>query len=203
MKIYETLEQGTPEWFKVRLGKFTASCCYAIGIEGMGKGKGGLETLCLEKASEISTQQLFEQYENKDIIRGHELEAEARAAYELETGRQVKQVGFIEVNEFVGCSPDGLVEDDGLIEIKAKNNKNHLLMILNKEIDVKYQWQAQMQLKCSGRKWVDFVSYNPNFKKKPLIIIRVGRNEEMQKALDIGLEKGIARVKEILAEVEK
>ena len=201
MKIYETLEQGTPEWFKVRLGKFTASSCYAIGMEGLGKGKGGLETLCLEKASEILTQSLPEQFENEDIIRGHELEQEARAAYELETGENVKQVGFIEVNEFVGCSPDGLVGNDGLIECKAKNDKNHLLMLLKKEIDVKYQWQMQMQLLCSQRKWVDFLSYNPRFSKTPLIIIRVERNPEMIQALEKGLEKGVARIKEILAKV--
>lgn len=202
MKIYETLEQGTQEWLKVRLGKFTASNCYTIGTEGMGKGRGGLETLCLEKASEILTQALPEQYTNEDIERGHQLEQEARSAYEIETGRAVKQVGFVEVNEFVGCSPDGLVEDNGLIEIKCKNDKNHLLCLLGKDIDKTYQWQMQYQMLCTQREWCDFVSYNPNFKKTPLIIIRVERNPEMIQALEKGLEKGIARVKEILAEVQ-
>lgn len=202
MKIYETLEQGTQEWLKVRLGKFTASNCYTIGTEGMGKGRGGLETLCLEKASEILTQALPEQYTNEDIERGHQLEQEARSAYEIETGRAVKQVGFVEVNEYVGCSPDGLVEDNGLIEIKCKNDKNHLLCLLGKDIDKTYQWQMQMQMLCAQRQWCDFVSYNPNFKNKPLKIIRVERNPEMIQALEKGLEKGIARVKEILAEVK-
>ena len=201
MKIYDTLEQGTTEWLKVRLGKFTASNCYTVGPEGMGKGRSGLETLCLEKASEILTQTLPEQYTNEDVERGHQLEQEARSAYELETGKQVKQVGFVEVNEFIGCSPDGLVEDDGLVEIKCKNDKNHLLCLLGKDIDKSYQWQMQMQMYCTGRKWVDFISYNPNFQKTPLKIIRVERNEEMQNALKIGLDKGVARVKEILAEV--
>ena len=97
MKIYRELEQNTPEWMQVRLGKFTASDCYAIGTAGSGKGKDGLETLCLEKASEILTGQLPEMFTNEDVERGHQLEQEARISYELETGRAVEQVGFIEV----------------------------------------------------------------------------------------------------------
>jgi YqaJ-like viral recombinase domain. len=198
MKIYENIQQGTPEWLQIRLGKFTASKCSTIGTEGSGKGRGGLETLCIEKAAEIITGNLPEQFTNEDIERGHVLEDEARGAYTLETGHIVKQVGFVELDEFTGCSPDGLVGRDGLIEIKCKDDKNHLLMLLGKEIDKAYQWQIQMALLVTGRKWCDFVSYNPNYKNKPLKIIRVLPDAEMQAALKAGLAKGIERVKEII-----
>ena len=199
MKIYENLQQGTEEWLQVRLGKFTASKFAVIGSEGSGKGRGGLETLCIEKAAEIITGKPMAQFTNEDIERGHALEDEARGAYTLETKNVVKQVGFVELDEFTGCSPDGLVGKDGFTEYKCKDDKNHLLMILGKEIDRAYQWQIQGGFYCMPtRKWCDFASYNPNFKKKPLVIIRVYPDPVMQEAIKIGLEKGIKRVKEII-----
>ena len=198
MKIYENLQQGTPEWLQVRLGKFTASKCATIGSEGSGKGRGGLEMLCVEKAAERITGMPPEQFTNEDIERGHALEDEARGAYTLETKNVVKQVGFVELDDYIGCSPDGLVGRDGTIEIKCKDDKNHLLMLLGKEIDKAYQWQIQMILLVTGRKWSDFISYNPNYKNKPLKIIRVLPDADMQAALKTGLAKGVERVKEII-----
>lgn len=196
MKIYEELEQGSEEWLRVRLGKFTASDAQAIATNGR-----GLETLCLEKAAEILTNQLPEQYSNEDILRGKELEAEARAAYELKTGSAVRQVGFIETDEMEGCSPDGLVGEDGLVEIKCKNDKNHLLMLLGQKIDSKYEWQMQMQMLVSGRKWCDFISYNPGFADYDLQITRVCADAEKQAKLRAGLDAGKEKVKEILKKV--
>jgi len=197
MIIHKNLEQGTPEWYMLRLGKLTASDAQAIGNNGK-----GLETLCLEKVAEKLTGCIPEQIDNEDIARGRALEDEARASYELETGNIVQTVGFVQYDDNIGCSPDGLIGDDGLIEIKCKNNKNHLLMILGKEIDSKYHWQIQGQIFVTGRKWCDFVSYNPNFLDMPLKIIRVFPDEKKQAALCEGFAAGNKKIKEILEEIK-
>ena len=190
--------QRTDEWYTTRLGKLTASKAQAIGNCGK-----GLETLCWEKAAEILTGKGHEQLENADITRGIELEDEARGAYTLETGNLVEQVGFVEYGEYAGCSPDGLVNDDGGIEIKCKNDVNHIKLMVERKIDSGYMWQVQMNLLVTDRKWWDFVSYNPNFTDNPLIIIRVYPEKEMQDKLKEGIRIGAKRIKEILSEVEK
>lgn len=196
MKIYN-FPQNTPEWYEVRLGKLTASRAQAIGNCGK-----GLETLCWEKAAEIITGKLPEQIESEDIRRGHELENEARGTYSIETGRTVEQVGFVEYSRYVGCSPDGLVKD-GLIEIKCKNDVNHLKLLTRQKPESEYMWQMQMQMLITKRRWCDFVSYNPHFVDKPLIIIRIDQDLTMQRDLMEGIKKGTKRIQEILREIEK
>ena len=196
MKIYN-FPQNTPEWYEVRLGKLTASRAQAIGNCGK-----GLETLCWEKAAEIITGKLPEQIESEDIRRGHELENEARGAYSIETGRTVEQVGFVEYSKYAGCSPDGLVKD-GLIEIKCKNDVNHLKLLTRQKPESEYMWQMQMQMLVTKRRWCDFVSYNPHFVDKPLIIIRIDQDLTMQRDLLEGIKKGTKRIQEILKEIEK
>jgi predicted phage-related endonuclease len=120
VRIYE-LDQNSSEWDKLRLGKFTASDAQAIGNDGK-----GLETLVYKKVAEIMTQQIEESYMNSDMQRGHDFEAMARNAYEIETGKRVVQVGFVEMNSYVGCSPDGLVGEDGLAEYKNLNGANYI-----------------------------------------------------------------------------
>lgn len=196
MKIYN-FPQNTPEWYEVRLGKLTASRAQAIGNCGK-----GLETLCWEKAAEIITGKLPEQIESEDIRRGHELENEARGAYSIETGRPVEQVGFVEYSKYAGCSPDGLVKD-GLIEIKCKNDVNHLKLLTRQKPESEYMWQMQMQMLVTKRRWCDFVSYNPHYIDKPLIIIRIDQDLNMQRDLLEGIKKGTKRIQEILKEIEK
>lgn len=196
MKIYN-FPQNTPEWYEVRLGKLTASRAQAIGNCGK-----GLETLCWEKAAEIITGKLPEQIESEDIRRGHELENEARGVYSIETGRTVEQVGFVEYSKYAGCSPDGLVKD-GLIEIKCKNDVNHLKLLTRQKPESEYMWQMQMQMLVTKRRWCDFVSYNPHYIDKPLIIIRIDQDLNMQRDLLEGIKKGTKRIQEILKEIEK
>ncbi len=130
MKIHRDIKQGSDEWLKIRLGKFTGSNAQAIAASGK-----GLETLIFEKVAELSTGKSKPSYTNGDIERGHELEAMARNSYEVEIGITSKQVGFVELDEFAGCSPDGLVGKDGLIEIKCKNDANYARYLFNKKID--------------------------------------------------------------------
>ena len=195
MKIYETLEQGTKEWFEVRLGKFTASKAQAIGSNGK-----GLETLCFEKAAEIISGTRQDTYTNPDMERGNEQEKLARASYEMKSGQMVKLVGFIEMDKNVGCSPDGLVGDDGMVEIKCPTNANFVKVMYNKKPESKYVWQMQMQMLVADRKWVDYVVFNENF--EDVIVIRVERDETKIDKLKTGLEAGIAKVAEIMEGVK-
>lgn len=193
MKVYN-FEQKSEEWFAVRKGKMTASHSQAIGNNGK-----GLETYILEMMAEFySSGGEKEIYTNSDMERGIELEEQARSIYELETGNKVEQVGFCEHNEFAGCSPDGLIGEDGGIEIKCQKDNTHFRMILNgeKEIDSKYVWQIQMNLLITDRKWWDYVSYNPNYQKS-LIIFRIYADDEMQNKILAGIEKGAEKIKEI------
>lgn len=193
MKTYKAIEQGSPEWFEIRKLKLTASNAQAIGNNGK-----GLDTLVTEMMAEYYSTAEKENFTSKDIERGKELEEYAREMYELEKDVEVEQVGFIEDNEYVGFSPDGLVGRDGLVEFKALNDVGHYKLIRNvngwKEIDTKYLWQCQMQLLISKREWCDLVFYNPNFKES-LFIFRVTPDEENQEALKVGIKRGIELIK--------
>lgn len=194
MIIHKDLEQGTDDWFKVRKGKMTASHATAIG--NIGKG---METYITELMSEYFSSGEKSSYKNEDMERGNELEAQARSLYELEYGCKVDEVGFIEYNEFVGCSPDGLIGEDGGIEIKCVNDKIYFIYLLDstKNIEDNYYWQIQMCLLISGRKWWDIVIYNPNF-KKPMLVKRVLPDADYFKRLEIGFEVGTEKIKQII-----
>lgn len=195
MKIYNEITQGTPEWFEVRLGKLTASKATAIATAGR-----GLETLVYEKAAELITRKLPDAYTNQDIERGKELEHKARNAYEIETGNVVHEVGFIELDEFTGCSPDGLVGNDGLVEIKCPKDSVFIKYLYTGKVDTGYMWQMQMQMHVTSRKWVDYVVYNPNF-RNPLIIKRIDRDEAKIKKIKEGLATGKAKLQSILEKI--
>lgn len=192
-------EQGTTEWFNARKGVMTASHSQAIGNCGK-----GLETYILELMAEYYSSGEKEQFSNKHTDRGNELEPLARSMYELETGNEVIQVGFCKLNEFVGASPDGLVGEDGLIEIKCVDDVAYFKHLLNgeSEIDTKYIWQGQMQLKVTDRKWNDLVFYNPNFEKS-MCIYRLYPDAEKFAALEKGFEIGEQKIKEIKAKLCK
>jgi hypothetical protein len=187
-------QQGTPEWLKARLGKFTASHASAIATNG-----DGLRTLCYEKAAEIMTGVLGESYKNADMDRGNELEPTARNMYEMETGNVVTQVGFIESDVWTGCSPDGLVGTDGMVEIKNKKDTLFLRYLMERKIDPAHEWQMQYQMWVAEREWVDYVVYNDNFAK--VIITRVHRNEMSVAKCCVGRNAGVQIVKGIFKEV--
>ena len=163
------MQQLSDEWFAIRKGKISASHAQAIATAGK-----GLDTYILELMAEYFSSGEKERYTNDDMQRGIELEGQARDMYELEKGVKVKEIGFIEHSDFVGCSPDGLIGEDGGLEIKAQNDPRHFKLLINgvKEVDSKYIWQIQMSMLISGRDWWDFVSYNPNFVRS-LAIFRI------------------------------
>lgn len=197
MKIHN-VGQGSAEWHALRAGRLTASHGQEIGNNGK-----GLETYVYKTlAKKYSTGQ-YESYTDEHMERGIELESKARSVYELLNGVTVEQIGFVEYNEYIGASPDGLVGDDGGIEIKCHDNVTHFKLLVKgeKEIDSKYRWQCQMNMLVTGRKWWDYVAYNENFQKS-LVVFRIEPDEEMQKKLLAGLKKGEELIKEIMAEYE-
>jgi len=197
MKIYthEDLPQGSEVWLKVRLGKFGGTDAQATATNGK-----GLETLCFEKAGEIITGRLKDQYTNSDMERGNLLEDTARSAYEMTSGNQVLKVGYVELDQYVGVSPDGLIAEEGLVEIKCPNDTNFVKFLYTRDIDKGYLWQVQHQMHVTDRKWCDFVIFNDNLNR--IEITRIERDEEMIAKLKLGLEAGVAKVKEILERIK-
>lgn len=200
MKIHN-IEQKSDEWFEIKK-KYPLSASKAQAIGNNGKG---LESLCWEVLAEKYSSADKEQYLNKHLERGVELEPQARDLYELETGNKVEEVGFVtneSISKVGGCSPDGLVNEDGNLEIKCFDDTKHFKMIVEKkekgefEIESQYIWQVQMQMLFTGRKWTDFVAYNPNYKES-LLITRILPDEEKQNKIKEGLKQGEIIIKKI------
>lgn len=203
MKQIHKVEQKSDEWYKLRTQyPLTASEAQAIG-----NGAKGLETLCYEILSKKYSKSDKEKYTNEDLERGNELEPLAREIYELRTGQMVEKVGFVtddEISKVGGASPDGdVVDTDGLIEIKAFADIKHFQLICEyKEngsfkIESKYEWQMQQQMLFMGKKWVDFIAFNPNYNDS-LLVQRVFADEEKQNAIKNGLKIG----EELLQKIE-
>lgn len=191
MKIYKDIIQQTEEWYNIKRGKMSASHATAIGNCGK-----GLDTYIVSIVKSMILKN-SESYSNSDMERGNELEPIARQEYEFEYGVKVDQVGFVEYNEFIGVSPDGLIGEDGLWECKARNDDKHFDLLLNEKVDSGTIWQMNMQMLVTGRKWCDFVSYNPNFKQS-LFVKRFYPDVKKQEALLKGFEIGERKIKELL-----
>lgn len=188
------IDQKTEEWLSLRKGKMTASNATAIGNCGK-----GLETYIKNLMAEYYSHGEKEQFTSVDIERGNTLEAEARNIYELETGNHMEQVGFLEVDSELGCSPDGVNFDlKGGLEIKCPNDKNYFeLLTASPEYRIKdYNWQVQMNLLITGFDWWDLVIYNPNFDKS-IIITRIFPDKEKQEDLQKGIKKGREFIKSL------
>lgn len=196
MKIHE-MEQGSDEWFDIRKLKMTASNAQAIATAGV-----GLETYITNLVSEYLSSAEKEKFSNEHTERGNELEETARALYELEKGKKVEEVGFVELDEYIGCSPDGLVGEYGGLEIKCPSDNVYFKQIISDSIPMNYVWQVQMNLFITGRKWWDLMFYNPNFERN-MIIYRILPSEESFEKLKKGFEKGKKLIKEYLKKYNK
>lgn len=191
--IIHECKQNTDEWYKLRLGKLTASSAKTIATNGK-----GLETLCFNCASEILTQKHSEKPTTQAMENGHILEDRARFVFEAETGLSVFQVGFIEINEFVGFSPDGLIlEENSLVEYKCPQDNTFTKYLYDLEIKDEYVWQMQMQMLLKKATKNYYAVFNPNFRKL-IQIQEVFPDQSMQEQISVGLDSGIKKIKEIL-----
>ena len=190
MKIYN-FEQRSDEWNAIRRGKMSASNAETIIANGK-----GLETYIYNLMAEYYSSAEKENYINADMQRGIDLEPEAKIEFQFYTGLDIKEVGCVELNEYILASPDGLIGDDGLIEIKCPNDSIYFKLLLSNNIKPEYIAQMQMQMYVTDRQYCYFVSYNPNFEKS-LYIKKINRDEEMIEKLKKGLERGTELIKEI------
>ena len=198
MKIISA-EQYTDEWYQARLGVPSASCFDDI-ITATGKPSKSAEKYLFKLAGEKVSGKAEETYQNEAMKRGTLLEDEARQLYQIITDTTVEKVGFCihdEINS--GASPDGLVGDDGLIEIKCPSISVHVEYLLNNELPSKYYQQTQGQLFITGRKWNDFVSFYPGL--KPLIV-RVYPDKEFHAALEAELKSFCKKLEETINRIK-
>ena len=180
------MEQRTDEWFKARLGKVTASKIHDIMI----KTKVGESTYKTKYRLQLVTERLTGKvvpvFMNDAMKHGVEYEDEAKLEYanrkKLLVGTDLTDVGMIDHPsiDWCGASPDGMVGDEGLIEIKCPQPITHTTTIETGEIHKRYIHQMQWQMSCTGRQWCDFVSYHPDFPDDlKLFVKRVPRDNEL------------------------
>jgi len=173
--------QGSDEWKALRLGKVTASrVSDVVARTKTGYGAGRANYMA-QLIAERLTGTPAESYTNAAMQHGTETEPEARSAYEFYQGVNVKEVAFVPHPKIdqAGCSPDGLVGDDGLVEIKCPNTATHLETLLGQAVPSKYDAQMQFQMACTDRQWCDFVSYDPRMPENMrLFIKRVARDDK-------------------------
>jgi len=183
MQIITDLEQGSPEWLAIRMGIVTMSNIGALLVNGKGESGFGAEAFSYMNTliGERITQEIADPFKgNFHTERGHLLEPKARALYEAQTDLSCKQVAII-LNKGCGYSPDSLVGDDGLNEIKTKLPKMQVEVILSDEVPKEHIPQCQGGLWLSEREWIDFISYWPGM---PLFVKRLYRDEEMIRKMD-------------------
>ena len=159
----EDIVQGTPEWHALRLGKVTASRVADV----IAKTKSGPSASRAKYAGELIAERLTgttgERFTNAAMAWGTGQEPAARKTYEFYRDTDVEQVAFV-LHPTIGdsgASPDGLVDVDGLVEIKCPETHTHIETLLGQAVPAKYVTQMQWQMACTGRAWCDFVSYDP------------------------------------------
>jgi putative phage-type endonuclease len=170
----EGIIQGSDEWKALRLGKVTASRVSDVIAKTKSGYSASRANYMAQLIAERLTDTVAEAYTNAAMIHGTETEPEARAAYEFYQGVTVTEVAFAPHPKIdqAGASPDGLVGADGLVEIKCPNTATHLETLLGQAVPAKYETQMQFQMACTGRKFCDFVSYDPRMPENMRLFIK-------------------------------
>jgi len=186
MNIIETCEQGSSEWHKLRLGRITASKMKDVLSKGRGTAPSKTaESYMMELLAERLTGEPKPFFENDAMRWGTETEPQARAMYELKSGNTVKEVAFIAEGDHLGVSPDGLIGDDGMLEIKCPTTITQIRRALTDNYSNDYYEQIQMQLWIAQRQWCDFLSFDPRLDVDAgYLLQRVERDEEFIKNME-------------------
>lgn len=189
--------QGSPEWHAARLGKVTASRVADV----VAKTKTGWGVSRANYMAELLVERLTgqpaERYTNSAMQWGLDTEPEAKAAYEFRTDASVADAGFVPHPTIAmsGASPDGYVGDDGLVEIKCPNTATHIDTLLGQSVPDKYVVQMQWQMACTGRKWCDFVSFDPRMPEPMRMFVgRVLRDDARIRALEADIAAFLAEL---------
>lgn len=190
--------QGSPEWFAIRVGKVTASRVADVVAKTKTGWSASRANYMAQLIAERLTGDPAETFTNGAMQWGTDTEPQARRAYAFYTDATVAEVGFVRHPTIgnSGASPDGLVGDDGLVEIKCPNTATHLDTLLGQTVPAKYVTQIQWQIACTGRAWCDFVSFDPRLPEAmSLFVQRVPRDDAMIAELE-------AQVVEFLSELD-
>ena len=177
--MIEAMDQGSDAWFAARIGKVTASRVADV----LAKTKTGYSTsrdnYMAQLVCERLTKQKADGFTNSAMQWGTETEPLARLSYEVANNVLVDEVGFVPHPSIImaGASPDGLVGDDGLLEIKCPNTATHIDTLLTQTVPNKYNTQMQFQMACTDREWCDFVSFDNRLPEElQLFVKRVPRD---------------------------
>lgn len=200
------LIQGSPEWHAARVGKVTASRIADV----IAKTKSGWGASRKNYAAELVAERLTGTSAERDLsnrpeIRwGTETEPQARAAYEFFRDAEVVEVGLVEHPSISmsAASPDGLVGEDGMVEIKCPNTATHIDTLLNKAMADKYVVQMQWQMACADRQWCDYVSFDPRMPEDlQLFIQRVERDDKRIAELEDAVTAFLAEIDSTIAQL--
>jgi len=192
------VEQGTPEWHQLRLGKVTASRVADILAKTKTGPSASRQNYLIELALQRTTGIIQESYSNAAMEWGTQTEPQARVAYEVTTNNFVDQLAFVDHPsiDWFGCSPDGLVSDRGLVEIKCPNSTTHWEYFKFNRPPQKYVIQMQAQMAVTNRDWCDFISFDPRMpERSQLLIVRVDRDDAFIAEME-------EQIKQFLSEVE-
>jgi putative phage-type endonuclease len=195
--MIEMMDQGSEEWFTIRIGKVTASRVADVIAKTKSGYSASRDNYMAQLVCERLTNQKAEGFTNAAMQHGTETEPLARAAYEALKDVLVDEVGFVPHPsiQMAGASPDGLVGDDGLIEIKCPNTATHIDTLLSETVPTKYYTQMQFQLACTGRKWCDFVSFDNRLPPElQLFVKRVPRDDTYIKLMEAEIVQFIAEL---------
>jgi putative phage-type endonuclease len=192
-------EQRTTEWFQARLGKVTSSRVADVIAKTKTGYSASRENYMAQLVVERMTNKISESYTNAAMEWGVANEKFARAAYELKMDIMVDETGLVDhpTIPMAGASPDGLVGEDGLVEIKCPNTATHIETLLSGEPDAKYVKQMQWQMSCTGRAWCDFVCFDPRMPENlRLFVKRVQRDDSLIAELEEEVRKFLAELED-------
>lgn len=202
----DNVSQGSAEWHQMRLGKVTASRVSDV----IAKTQKGYSATRANYAAQLITERLTGQptegFTNAAMQWGTDQEPEARSAYEYYRAEEVEQVAFVNHPNIAdaGASPDGLVGPDGLVEIKCPTTATHIDTLTGKSAPAKYVTQMQWQMACTGRKWCDFVSYDPRLPESMrFFCVRVERDDAMIGELEAEVVKFLNEVRAKVDELKR
>lgn len=198
--------QGTPEWHQMRLGKVTASKVADV----MAKIKTGEAAARRNYRAQLVAERLSkcptETFQNAAMTWGVEMEDSARQLYSFFTGNEVNRVAFVDhpTIQMSGASPDGLIRDVGMVEIKCPNTAAHIDYLLAGEAPSQYIPQMQWQMACTGRAWCDFVTYDPRLPDDlQILIVQVARDDEYIATLEAEVVSFLESVDETVEKLLK
>ena len=211
------MNDKSAEWYASHAGKFTGSEIFKLMKSGRAKDKIFSDTAIsyiYDKIAEIMTNGLsikYKQFDSKATEWGLEQEPQAKKCYMDFTGDKVTEAEFFQLNDFFGATPDGLIGKDGVLEIKSPYNSiNHIRHLLcNSAEDLlavsdAYYWQIMAELLATGRKWCDFVSYDPRCTERTCLkIIRVERDEEIMNQLRERIELATTEMMRIIEQINQ